>query len=90
MKRLARRYVWWPRMDQDIERMVKNRSNCQETRHKPPSATLHPRDWPQKPWQRVHADYTGPFLGKMFLILVANGLTFMWLTLVPLKLQLRR
>ena len=63
MKRLARQYVWWPRMDEDIERMVKNCSNCQETRHKPP-------DWPQKPWQRVHADYAGPFLGKMFLILV--------------------
>ena len=50
--------------------MVKICKICQGTRNKPPSATLHPWDWPQKPWQRVHADYAGPFLGRMFLILV--------------------
>ena len=70
MKSLARQYIWWPGVNQDIENMVKNCKVCQETRHKPPSATLHPWDWPRKPWQRVHADYAGPFLGKMFLILV--------------------
>ena len=50
--------------------MVKSSKICQETHHKPPSAILHPWNWPQKPWQRVHADYVGPFLGRMFLILV--------------------
>ena len=49
--------------------MVKNCKICQETHHKPPSATLYPWVWPQKPWQRVHTDYVGPFLGRMFLIL---------------------
>ena len=70
MKSLARQYVWWPGMNQAIENAIKNCKVCQEACHKPPSATLHPWDWPQKPWQKVHADYAGPFLGRMFLILV--------------------
>ena len=57
-------------MDQNIENMVKSCNVCQETHHKPPSATLHPWDWPRQPWQRVHADYAGPFRSRMFLILV--------------------
>ena len=31
MKSLARSYVWWPKMDCDIEEMVKSCSVCQET-----------------------------------------------------------
>ena len=27
-------------------------------------------EWPHKPWVRLHLDYAGPFLGKMFLIVV--------------------
>ena len=31
---------------------------------------LHPWEWPEQPWFRVHADYAGPFKGKMFFLLV--------------------
>ena len=31
---------------------------------------MHPWDWPERPWQRIHLDYAGPFMGKMFLIAV--------------------
>jgi len=36
----------------------------------PVSAPLHPWEWPQRPWSRVHVDHAGPFCGKMFLIIV--------------------
>ena len=36
----------------------------------PPLSFLHPWEWPNKPWSRVHVDYAGPFVGKMFLLLV--------------------
>ena len=26
--------------------------------------------WPDAPWKRLHVDFTGPFLGKTFFILV--------------------
>ena len=38
--------------------------------HLPPVAPLQPWEWPQRPWARVHMDYTGLFLGQQFLILV--------------------
>ena len=70
MKSLVYQCIWLPGLNQAIENMVKSCKICQEPRHKPSSATLHPWDWPQKPWQRVHADYAGPFLSRIFLILV--------------------
>ncbi|CAB4043809.1 uncharacterized protein K02A2.6-like, partial [Paramuricea clavata] len=30
----------------------------------------HPWEWPTTPWQRIHLDFVGPFLGRMFLIIV--------------------
>ena len=70
MKSLARQYVWWPKIDSDIEARVRGCSTCAVAAPDPPPTVLHPWEWPQKPWLRVHADYTGPFLGKMFLLLV--------------------
>jgi len=70
MKNLARSFVWWPGIDQDIEDMVKACVPCQRTRHLPPPAPLQPWEWPARPWARLHLDYAGPLLGHMLLILV--------------------
>ena len=70
MKALARSFVWWPQIDNDLEELVKNCDDCQSTRHLPPVAPLQPWEWPQRPWARVHVDYAGPFMNKYFLLLV--------------------
>ena len=70
MKSLARSYVWWPNMDKDLESRVRTCENCQMNRKNPPEAPLHPWEWPSRPWERIHIDYAGPFLGKMFLIMI--------------------
>ena len=70
MKSLARSYVWWPGMDQDLERKVRSCQVCQENRKSPASAPLHPWEYPSKPWSRLHVDYAGPFMGKMILVIV--------------------
>ena len=70
MKSLARSYVWWSKMDSDIEEMVKNCNVCQETRQTPPAAPLHPWEWPTQPWNQLHLDFIGPFMGHMFLVLI--------------------
>ena len=69
-KSLARSYVWWPLIDLDIERVTKSCVSCEVHKNSPPKAPLNPWVWPVRPWQRVHMDFAGPFLGKMFLIIV--------------------
>ena len=44
--------------------------SCQAVKEAPPIAPLHPWIWPTKPWERIHVDFAGSFLNKMFLIVV--------------------
>ena len=74
MKSLARPHVWLPNLDKDITTIVQHCNDCQKPRNKPQPAPLHPWDWPKMPWQRVHIDFAGPLMGKMFLIVVDSHL----------------
>ena len=57
-------------MDQELEQKVKECNNCQMMLKAPAQTPMHPWEWPQRPWSRLHIDYAGPFLGKMFLVTV--------------------
>ena len=70
MKALASSYVYWPGIDKNIDRLVSDCAIFQEHWNVPQSTELYPWEWPDKPWSRLHADFAGPFLGHMFLILV--------------------
>ena len=70
MKALARHLVWWPKMDKDVEDVVKHCDDCQQNRATPPPGPLHPWQWPTRPWTRLHIDFAGPTEGKMLLIIV--------------------
>ena len=65
-KSLARSYFWWSTMDLDIEAVVKECVGCQENSNKPNMNEYSSWIEPTQPWQRVHIDFAGPFLGKMF------------------------
>ena len=64
MKGLARGYVWWPGIDEELEKCVKSCETCQVNRKSPPAAPMHAWSWPNKPWSRVHIDYAGPLDGE--------------------------
>ena len=57
-------------MDAEIEAKVKDCLKCQENRKLPPPVPMLPWEWPSKPWARLHIDHAGPFMGKMFLVIV--------------------
>ena len=82
MKALARTVIWWPKIDEDIEEMVKACAECQMTRANPPVAPLNPLPWPSKPWSRLHMDFAGPFMNLMFLVVIDAGSK--WIEVFPM------
>lgn len=70
MKGLARGYVWWPKMNEEIEDQVRRCSNCQEVQAAPPRAPVHPWEDATRPWSRLHVDFAGSFQGKTFFLVV--------------------
>ena len=69
-KSLARSYVWWPKMDKDIEKLVGNCDICLAFRSLPEKAALKVYEWPKEPWKRIHCDFFGPILHKYFLVFI--------------------
>ena len=69
MKSIARSYVYWPRIDADIENTCKTCDSCGKYGNSKPRVADHPWNRPTGPWQRVHVDYAGPFMNSMWLVL---------------------
>ena len=69
-KNLARYYVWWPKIDEDIETLVQSCESCQLNRNDPEKHSSHSWQYPAGPLQRIHIDYCGPFRDHMYLIVV--------------------
>ena len=88
MKRIARGMVWWPNIDAEIETKVKDCESCQLVQKSPTTAPLHPWEWPNRPWSRIHIDHAGPFMGKIFLVLVDATQSGWMCTLYPLQTPL--
>lgn len=83
MKGLARSYVWWPGLDRAIEDKVRYCHICQENRASPARAPLHPWEWPSRPWARIHIDHAGPFMGKVYLLIIDAHSKWMEVFIVP-------
>ena len=65
MKALARMHVYWPDIDTDIEQTVRDCENCSQNSD-PIKANTNPWVWPNHAGARVHVDFAGPFLDRMF------------------------
>lgn len=70
MKALARNYVYWRKIDQDIEKIVKSCESCANYSKNPTKVPIHPWQPSSKPFQRIHIDYAGPIFDHQFLIVV--------------------
>ncbi|XP_053619962.1 uncharacterized protein K02A2.6-like [Plodia interpunctella] len=69
-KALARSYVWWPGVNEDVERLCRECAVCASQADAPPRQTPRMWPWPNRPWSRVHLDFLGPIFGKTYLVLV--------------------
>lgn len=70
MKALARSFVYWPNIDDDVEACVRQCSSCAEATKSPRKTDLESWPIPTKPWERIHIDYAGPMDGYYYLVIV--------------------
>ncbi|KYN20078.1 Uncharacterized protein K02A2.6 [Trachymyrmex cornetzi] len=69
MKQLAREFVYWPKLSEDIEHLVQQCNVCALTKKLPIKVPISP--WPmKKPLERMHLDFAGPIEGQYLLIFV--------------------
>lgn len=57
MKLLAHSYMWWPRMNGNIEEIVRSCKECAAQHGLPPVAPLHSWPWANQPMKRLHIDF---------------------------------
>lgn len=69
-KSLARSYIWWPKIDNEIEKLIKNCEPCQLTQPNPEKSSLIPWQPTDIPWSRLHIDFAGPIKNFQFLIVI--------------------
>ncbi|BES87377.1 Hypothetical Protein NTJ_00182 [Nesidiocoris tenuis] len=69
-KALARSFVWWPKISDDIDTMVSNCWSCVKSENNPAKFPFHRWQTPASPMERIHVDYAGPFKNHYFLIIV--------------------
>ena len=69
MKALARSFVWWRGLDQDIEMVAAKCDKCKVTASMPATVPWHPWQHRSSPWDRIHVDF-GEWNQKHFLVVV--------------------
>ncbi|GFT53243.1 uncharacterized protein K02A2.6 [Trichonephila clavipes] len=83
MKAIARSFVYWKNIDNDIEEAAKNCVDCARYKANPPKSKVHYWEYPSMPWERIHVDFAGPiFEHTFFLIVDAHS---KWLEVYPMK-----
>ncbi|XP_053686542.1 uncharacterized protein K02A2.6-like [Sabethes cyaneus] len=70
MRSVARNYVYWPGIDEQISQRVRSCVECSRAAKTNSKTNLESWPAPEKPWQRIHADYAGPVDGNYYLIVV--------------------
>ena len=83
MKSLARPYFWWTNMDKSIEDFVNSCEQYQINHDMLPCAPVHPWENTKSSRVRIHVNYVGPFLGKMF-ILITDSFS-KWIEIFPVE-----
>lgn len=69
MKALARSFIWWPGLDQDIVEAAAGCEECKLTAAMPAATSRHPWQHPAAHWDRVHVNF-GEWCGKHFIVMV--------------------
>lgn len=72
MKTHLRTHVWWPKLDQDVDRFVKScRGCCLVSAPEAPEPMVR-KEMPSAPWEDVAVDFLGPLPDGLYLLVVVD------------------
>ncbi|XP_043216302.1 uncharacterized protein K02A2.6-like [Amphibalanus amphitrite] len=71
-KRLLRAQVWFPHLDALVDEKISKCLACQASTFTPTRDPLKPTPLPERPWQRVAADFWGPLSSGEHLLVVID------------------
>lgn len=66
IKNLAHSFFWWPVMEAQIKRIVRECEKCQQMHRLPLVVPLHLWSWPNSPWSRILLHFAGLLLVNAF------------------------
>ena len=69
---LLRQTCWFPGMRKQVLSYVESCLPCNTGRAHTPTVPLEPNLLPDRPWQRLHADFNGPIEGKYYLHVIID------------------
>lgn len=72
MKNRLRAKVWWPKLDTQVEKYVRNCRGCMLVAAPGAPEPLKRRELPSEPWQHVAIDYMGPLPSGHYLLVVVD------------------
>lgn len=72
MKAHLRTNVWWPKLDQDVDRFVKCCRGCSLVSAPEAPEPMERREMPLRPWEDVAVDYLGPLPEGQHLLVVVD------------------
>ena len=67
---LAHLHIWWPSIDNYIEKLVIFCRSCSQNARDPVRVPLHQWEVPAQPWQGLYMDIAGPYKDKMWLLVI--------------------
>lgn len=66
----AKQIIYWPNINSDIDNFINKCIVCNKYGDDPPKVPIRQWSSAEKPWERVHVDYGGPFMGINFFVLI--------------------
>ncbi|XP_055605789.1 uncharacterized protein K02A2.6-like [Uranotaenia lowii] len=82
---LARNYVYWPNIDDQIAELVRSCSACSSVAKVDTKTKLQSWPIPEKVWQRVHIDFAGPINDTYYRFSLQVDSLSKWPEIVPTK-----
>ena len=69
---LIRETCWFPKMHELVTEYVNSCVKCQAAINNTPPVPLQPNLLPDRPWQKVHADFKGPIANQYYMHLILD------------------